>query len=85
MDDWAIDAFTVSSVSASYTFSSFLKAGDLTFTATLDNLFDKKYEVSGYGWNYGTFDGTRISLAGGAEYYVASERSWYGQIKLTLF
>ena len=85
IDDWAIDAFAVSSVSASYTFNNFLKTGDLTFTATIDNLFDKEYEVSGYGWNYGTFDGSTISLVGGAEYYVASERSWYGQIKLTLF
>ncbi len=85
MDDLAIDAFTVSSVSASYTFGNFLKTGDLTLTTTMDNLFDKKYEVSGYGWNYGTSNGSTISLTGGAEYYVASERSWFGQIKLTLF
>ncbi len=85
MNDLAIKAFAVSSVSTSYSFNNFLKTSNLTFTAAIDNLFDKKYEVSGYGWNYGTFDGTKISLAGGAEYYVASERSWYGQIKLTLF
>ncbi len=85
LDDWAIDAFAVSSVSLSYTFNNFLKAGDLSFLVTVDNLFDKKYEISGYGWNYGTFDGSKFSLAGAADYYVAAERSWYGQIKLTLF
>ncbi len=85
LDAWAIEAYAVSSVAASHTFNNFLKAGNLTFTATMDNLFDKRYEVSGYGWNYGTSDGSIISLAGGAEYYVASERSWYGQLKLTLF
>jgi len=84
-DDLVIHAFAVPSVSTSYTFNNFLKSGDLTFTATMDNLFDKKYEVSGYGWNYGSATATSISLTGGAEYYVAAERSWLGQIKLTLF
>ncbi len=85
MNDLVIKAFTVSSISASYSFNNFLKTSNLTFTATIENLFDKKYEVSGYGWNYGSFDGSNISLVGGAEYYVAAERSWFGQIKLTLF
>lgn len=85
LDEFAIDAFTVSSLSVGYTFNNFLHTGDLTFMATVENLFDKKYEVSGYGWNYGTTDGSTISLTGGAEYYVASERSCFGQFKLTLF
>lgn len=85
LESLAIDAFSVSSVSASYSFTDFLKIGDLTFTATIDNLFDKKYEVSGYGWNYGYFDGSTTTLTGDAEYYVSSERSWFGQLRLSLF
>ncbi|MGH8014828.1 MAG: hypothetical protein ACREBV_01405, partial [Candidatus Zixiibacteriota bacterium] len=85
LDEFAIEAFTVSSLSASHTFGNFLHTGDLTFMATVENLFDKEYEASGYGWNFGTFDGSSISFTGGAEYYVAAERSWYGQIKLSLF
>jgi outer membrane receptor protein involved in Fe transport len=85
LDEYAIESFAISSLSAGYTFSNFLQTGDLTLMATIENIFDKKYEVSGYGWNYGTSDGLAISLSGGAEYYVASERSWFGQVKLTLF
>ena len=85
IDELAIEEYAVSSVTASFTFDDFLEAGNLTFIATVNNLFDRKYEVSGYGWNYGSFDGSNILLAGGAEYYVAAERSWFGQIKLTLF
>ncbi|HEX2897370.1 MAG TPA: TonB-dependent receptor, partial [candidate division Zixibacteria bacterium] len=85
LEEFAIESFTVSSLFAGYTFNNFLHTGDLTFMASIENLFDKKYEVSGYGWNYGTTDGSTISLTGGAEYYVASERSWFGQIRLSLF
>jgi hypothetical protein len=85
LEGYAIESFAVSSVGASYTFSNFLNMGDLTIIATMDNIFDQEYEVSGYGWNYGMTDGSTISLTGGAEYYVAAERSWFGQVKLTLF
>ena len=87
LDSLAIDAYTVSSVQASYTVKNFLQFGDLTFTGTVDNLFNKKYVVSGYGWNYAYAPsvGQPISLFGEAEYYVAAERSLYGEIKLTMF
>jgi outer membrane receptor for ferrienterochelin and colicin len=85
LDEFTIEAFAVSSAAAAYAFGDFLKTGDLTLIFTLDNIFDKKHEVSGYGWNYGAFDGSSISLTGGAEYYVAAERSWFAQIKLTMF
>ena len=87
LDSLAIDAYTVSAVQASYTVPDFLQFGDLTFTGTIDNLFNKKYVVSGYGWNYAYSPGAGqpVSLLGEAEYYVAAERSIYGEITLTMF
>lgn len=87
LDSLAIDAYTVSSVQASYTVRNFLQLGDLTIVGTVDNLFNKKYVVSGYGWNYAYSPGVGqpVSLLGEAEYYVAAERSVYGAITLTMF
>ncbi|MCH7946304.1 MAG: TonB-dependent receptor [candidate division Zixibacteria bacterium] len=87
LDSLAIGAFSESALTASYTFKNFLTMGNLTLTGVVNNLFDNKHEVSGYGWNYGTAAGAGapITITGGAEYYVASERSWFGQLKLTLF
>jgi iron complex outermembrane receptor protein len=87
LDSLAIDAYTISSVQASFTLPNFLRFGDLTVTGTIDNLFNKKYVVSGYGWNYAYSPGPGqpVSLFGEAEYYVAAERSVYGEIKLTMF
>ena len=53
--------------------------------ARIDNLFDKKYETSGYGGNYAYDDGTDVVVGGWAEYFVAAERSFYGQVMLELF
>jgi len=87
LDSLAIDAYTVSSFQAAYTFENFLQLGDLTITGLIDNLFDKEYVVSGYGWNY-AFAPTAsdpVQLLGEAEYYVAAERSFYGEIRLAMF
>lgn len=87
LDSLAIDAYTVSSLQASYTFPNFLRIGDLTITGLVDNLFDKEYLVSGYGWNYAYTPaaGDPVSLLGEAEYYVAAERSFYAEVKLAMF
>ncbi|MBD3401930.1 TonB-dependent receptor, partial [candidate division GN15 bacterium] len=87
LDSLAIDAYTVSSVQASYTIPQFLDLGSLTITGSVENLFDKEYLVSGYGWNYGVADGPGqpVSLIGEAEYYVAAERTLYGEITLSMF
>lgn len=87
IDDLAIDGYTVSSLTAGYTVPNLLNVGRMTVTATVDNLFDTKYETSGYGWNYGLADspGEPVTLTGGAEYYVAAERSYYIEMQWAFF
>lgn len=86
LDSLAIDPYALVSVSAGYTLRGFAGLGDLTLSATIDNLFDKKYESSGYGWNvaYAREDGPPL-ITGEAEYYVASERSFWTELRLSLF
>lgn len=86
-DSLSIDPYVTASLSASYTIPDFLKAGNLTLSATVDNLFDKRYLTSGYGWNYGWADdpGDTPAIIGEAEYYVAAERSFYTELTWELF
>jgi iron complex outermembrane recepter protein len=86
LDSLAIDPFAVVSVSAGYTLQGFAGLGDLSIAATVDNLFDRKYETSGYGWNvaYARENGPPL-ITGEAEYYVAAERSFWTELRLTLF
>ena len=85
IEDLAIDPYTVSSLSASYRMINLAGIGDFTVQARIDNLFDRKYETSGYGGDFAYDDGTAVVLDGWAEYYVAAERSFYGQVMLELF
>ena len=87
IDSLAIDPYTVSSLSASYKFRQLLGIGDLTLQGRVDNLFDRKYETSGYGWTYGMASavGEPVTYIHEAEYFVAAERSFYAQIMLELF
>ena len=75
----------MSSLSASYRFASLAGIGDLTLQARVDNLFDKKYESSGYGGNYAYEIDDEVLVDGWAEYFVAAERSFYGQVVLEMF
>ncbi len=81
IDDLSLDPYAVISVSAGYTFEDFLNMGRLTLTGRIDNLGDKKYEFSGYGGNWKE----GASAGGWAEYFVAPERTFFGQISLELF
>ncbi|NOY87878.1 MAG: TonB-dependent receptor, partial [FCB group bacterium] len=87
IDSLAIDPYTVASVSASYKLENFFKVGNVTFMLRINNLFDKKYRTSGYSWTYGTADGVNqpVSLIHEAEYFVAAERTFYGQLKMEFF
>lgn len=84
-EDLSIKAFSISSLSVSYTFNKFLSMGDMTLKGRLDNLFNKKYEASGYGGNYAYNDGTNDIVGSWAEYYVAPERSFFIQMRMEMF
>jgi iron complex outermembrane receptor protein len=85
IDSLAIDPYGLFSLSVSYTLRGFLNTCDLTFSGRVDNLFDKKYETSGYGGNYAYLANGSVIIGGWAEYFAAAERSFYGQVKLELF
>jgi iron complex outermembrane recepter protein len=87
IDDWKIDSYFISSLSASATWNNFLKVGNLTFSVKVDNLFDKKYESAGYGGNYAwrMAGESTINFGGWAEYFVGAERSIYSMLKLEIF
>jgi iron complex outermembrane receptor protein len=85
IDSLSIDPYAVLSASASYTIRDAFNMGDLTLSARVDNLFDKKYESAGYGGNFAYMDGANLIVGGWAEYFAAAERSFYAQLKLELF
>ncbi len=81
----SIDPYTVSSLSASYRFINLAGIGDVIVQGRVDNLFDKKYESSGYGGNFAYEIADDVIVDGWAEYFVAAERSFYGQLVLEMF
>jgi iron complex outermembrane receptor protein len=87
LDSLAIDPYLTTSLSASYRVPQVLGVGALVFSVTVDNLFDAEYETSGYGWNYGVAaaPGSLAEWVGGAEYFAAAERSFYGQLALEVY
>ncbi|HWR84269.1 MAG TPA: TonB-dependent receptor [Candidatus Deferrimicrobium sp.] len=85
IDSLSIDPYFVSSVSLSYTLKDFLDIGNVIVSAKVDNLFDTKYEASGYGGNYAYMVSGRLVVDGWAEYFPAAERSFFMQLKLDLF
>ncbi len=85
LEDLSIDPYWTSSVSVGYTFGDLLDFGRLTIQGRVDNLFDRKHEVSGYGDNYLMDQDGQTVVAGWAEYFVGPERSFYTQLRLELF
>ncbi len=87
LKEYAISSYTTGSIALSYTIFDFLSHNNLTVQFRVDNIFDKKYEVSGYGGNFAIYDNVNVVdvYGGWAEYYVAPGRSMYGQIKMELF
>jgi iron complex outermembrane receptor protein len=82
---YTLDPYVVASLSLQYSLPNFLKLGKLTLVARVDNLGDKKYESSGYGGNYAYESGGSVIVDGWAEYFVAPERSFWGQVQLEMF
>ncbi|MEW5796777.1 MAG: TonB-dependent receptor [Candidatus Zixiibacteriota bacterium] len=85
VESLSLDPYVVSSLSFSYFLPDFLNLGKVTFSVRVDNLGDKKYEASGYGGNYAYNDGGQVVVDGWAEYFVAPERSFWGQVQVEMF
>jgi iron complex outermembrane recepter protein len=81
----SLDPYVVSSLSIQYAIPNLAGLGKLTLALRMDNLGDKKYEASGYGGNYAYEDGSHTVVDGWAEYFVAPERSIWGQVQLEMF
>ena len=81
VEDLSIAPFFTSSLSASVTLGSILSLGNLEFSARLDNLFDKKYESSGYG---GVTRFANVPDQYWSEYTPAAGRSIFTSLKLEL-
>jgi len=75
-ENLAIDPYLVSSLSAALNFGGLDGFGKFTLSGRIDNLFNKKYEASGYSYWWGT--------SPYSEYYVAAERSFFVQLKWEL-
>jgi iron complex outermembrane receptor protein len=86
IEELSIDPYFVSSLSAEVSVRDFLDIGRLIIMGRVDNLFNSKYEVSGYGGNYAyRLPGQAAVVDGWAEYFVGPERSFYTQVALQLF
>jgi iron complex outermembrane receptor protein len=86
VESLSLDPYIVASFSVAYTFHNVLSLGNLTVEGRVENWADKKYETYGYGGNYAYDDGSGNAVVDGwAEYYVAPERWFYGQVRLETF
>ncbi len=79
--DLSIVPFFTSSVSALVSIGQLLHLGNLELAARVDNLFNKRYEASGYG---GVTRFRDVPSQYWAEYYPAAERSFFTTLKLEL-
>ncbi|MBI5266031.1 MAG: TonB-dependent receptor [candidate division Zixibacteria bacterium] len=87
LDSLAIKGYAVSSISGEYRIPKFLNLGLLTLSVRVENLFNRKFVTSGYGWNdfYQASPSGPIGYDNGAEYFVNAERSFYAELKLEMF
>lgn len=87
LEEYSIDPVFVASLAASVTVRDLLHIGDLRLSLRVDNLFDKKHEaVSSWAENWASREpGQSAIIDGWAAYFVAPERSFYGQIQLEMF
>lgn len=91
----SIKPYMVSSISIKYKIPDFAKMGALSFSFSINNIFNEKYESSGYGGNFAYTDsngnindattGQRLTVGSWAEYFVAAERNFFGLLKLEIF
>jgi len=82
--DLSIDPYWTASLSLEYTLGDFLSIGKVILQGRVDNLFDKKFETSGYGDNYLDAVDGKTFVTGWAEYFVGAERTFWTQLRLEL-
>ena len=86
LDEWAIKPYDVSSVSLSYELANLSGFGRARLSATVENVFDKRFIASGYGGDYvNNLTGGEFSVGGWGEYFVAAERNFFVQLEMELF
>ena len=85
IDEYAIGKYNTGSISVSFTIKNVFVNSNMIVQVRADNLFDRRYDISGYGGDFAYNDGTNDIFDGWAEYYVAPSRSIFGQVKLELF
>jgi iron complex outermembrane receptor protein len=73
----SIEPYTVSSVSAAFTLKGLDGMGRFILTANVNNIFNEKYELSGYA--YENSPGEWVG-----EYYPAAERNFFVQLRWEL-
>lgn len=93
--DLSINPYMVSSASFLLRVRNFADIGNLSISLSIENLFNEKYESSGYGDNFAFANangnatdattGQRFEIGSWAEYFVAAERTIFGQLKLEMF
>jgi iron complex outermembrane receptor protein len=76
MKDLSIAPYMVSSISGSFSLGQLDGYGRFLLSARIDNLFNKKYELSGYTYE----DGGQLY----AEYFPAAERNFFVQLRWEL-
>lgn len=72
-EDLSIEAYLVSSLSGSFSLGSLGDFGRLTIFGRVDNLFNEKYELAGYAYEWG---GQWYG-----EYFPAAERNFFVQLR----
>ena len=82
IDSLSIAGFGVSSLSGSYELYESATFGKLTFSATVENIFDKLYLQSGYGGNFVLDASANSEIFGWAAYFPSAGRSYFVQLHL---
>ncbi len=87
LDSLQLKGYGYSTISAEYGIGKVSGIGRLLLSLRVENLENRKFLTSGYGWNdfYQPSPSDPIYNDDGAEYYVGAERSFYAEVKLEMF
>jgi outer membrane receptor for ferrienterochelin and colicin len=87
IDELSIDPVFVSSIGAKIRLGNFINMGNVSLSLKVENLFSQKYESAvAYAENYAyRLPGSTAVVDGWSTYYVASELSFFAQLKVDMF